>query len=193
MGSPTPRNSQTKTQHVLPRGHQPYRGQAAQLGAQRRGQRVGSPVGSRAILIPEPGHFLGRERVGRQAECRVRRPGQIVVVDAVVEDQGAYARSAAIAQRDRDRQRQVGARRVPGQRRRSGQKPEFVDAAGQAANRGDAGVQRTSMRPNTARQACGRCSIVCRATCGRRCCGAIAASATRRSCARRRHGSFRFS
>ena len=54
-------------------------------------------------------------------------------------------------------------------------------------------VPATSMRPNTARQACGRCSIVCRATCGRRCCGAIAASATRRSCARRRRGSFRFS
>ena len=42
-------------------------------------------------------------------------------------------------------------------------------------------------------QACGRCSIVCRATYGPRFCGAIAASATRGSCARRRRGSLPFS
>src|SRR5208283_1404417 len=39
----------------------------------------------------------------------------------------------------------------------------------------------TSMHPDTARRAFGGCSIVCRATCGQPCCGATAASATRRS------------
>ena len=48
----------------------------------------------------------------------------------------------------------------------------------------------TSIRPSTARPASGRSSTVCRAICGRRCCAAIAASATRASCARRRRGSF---
>jgi len=37
-------------------------------------------------------------------------------------------------------------------------------------------------------QACGGCSIACRATCGRPCCAATAVSATRRSCARRKRG-----
>ena len=46
----------------------------------------------------------------------------------------------------------------------------------------------TSMRPDAARRACGRSLIVCHETCGRRWCGATAASATRESCARRRRG-----
>src|SRR5208337_957101 len=44
----------------------------------------------------------------------------------------------------------------------------------------------------TAGRVCGGSLIVCRATYGPRFCGAIAASATRGSCARRRRGSFRF-
>jgi len=42
-------------------------------------------------------------------------------------------------------------------------------------------VLATNMLPSTARRACGRCSIACRATCGRPCCAAIAVSATRGS------------
>ena len=45
-------------------------------------------------------------------------------------------------------------------------------------------VLATSMRPNTAGRVCGGSLIVCRATYGPRFCGAIAASATRGSCAR---------
>jgi len=51
-------------------------------------------------------------------------------------------------------------------------------------------VPAMSTRPNTARPACGRSSTVFRAICGRRFCAAIAASAMKASCARRRRADF---